>query len=331
MFSQRRMVGVGRRVQRVVGDMAGAAGHADPHGGLDRAVPEPVQPAVRVGRVVGQERRVALPAADPLPGGGVEPRVRELAEAERPGRGPEAQVAGRLPLVDRTVRRRAVERRIREAAGRVDVALAADEGEQLLVPRAPEQPVGLGRRARRAVGVAGRAAVGIGDRPPGVEQVAAAVGAQELVPVDRPADPLRVGIGEEAVVERRREHPDLAPGRLLGRQARVGGGEGVAEDALRPRGRGREREGGHEQQDGEAGEMHSPSVVPGSRILSSDSGRLSVVTACLNSVNQCGKATTGAPMRQFVWGRRRRSLEGPAGVNPRTSVSVSRRFPVVFP
>ena len=248
---------VGGRVQRVVGDVAGAAGHADAERRLDRAVPEAVEAAVRALGVVGEEGGVALPAADPLPGGGVEARVGELAQAERAGGGAEAEVAGALALVGGAVRGGGVEGRVLEVAGRVAVALAADEGEERVVARAPGEAVGLGRRAGRAVGIARDAAVGVGDGAPGLEEVAAVVGAEDGVPVDRAAEALRVGVGEEAVVEGGGEHPDLAAGALRGGELGRGGGEIGAEHALRAGGRGRERGEDREHESGEqGGEAH---------------------------------------------------------------------------
>ena len=66
-----------------------------------------------------------------------------LRKPERAGRGPESQVAGILPLIDRAVRRPGVEWRVFEVAGRVAVAFLADELQEFRVARAPLEAVGL--------------------------------------------------------------------------------------------------------------------------------------------------------------------------------------------
>ena len=153
--------------------------------------------------------------------------------AERPGRGAEAadrrgSAAGRSPL-----RRRGVEGRVPEVAGRVAVAGS--------VPTKLEEPSSPGhhgsRRSRSSVcagqpGSPGTQQSGSGIPPQASNRSPLLVGAQDPVPVDRAAEALRVGIGEEAVVEGGREHPDFAPGALLRLVRRVAFGEAWIERTL---------------------------------------------------------------------------------------------------
>jgi hypothetical protein len=125
---------VGRRVERVECDMAGTAGSADQEGRLDRAIGQLADPLIGGDAGLVDQRAVkARPASrlaiQGLPLGGVEARVGKLANPQGTGGGAELEIAGRVPLVElaalavRVVR---VERRILEAAGRVDVARLAD-------------------------------------------------------------------------------------------------------------------------------------------------------------------------------------------------------------
>ena len=81
---------VGRRVERVEGDVAGAAGGADQEGRLDRGIGQLRDAAIgfdaggrRLGRIEAGPAGIA--AIQRLPLGGIETRVRELAQAERAG------------------------------------------------------------------------------------------------------------------------------------------------------------------------------------------------------------------------------------------------------
>jgi hypothetical protein len=125
-----RMRRVGRRVERIEGDVARATGGADQEGRLDRGVGQLAHPLIRFdagGR--GQRAAVAGPvgraAVELRPLGGVEARIGKLADAQRTGRGAELEVAGRVSLVGLAtlaMRIVGVERRILQAAGGIDVA-----------------------------------------------------------------------------------------------------------------------------------------------------------------------------------------------------------------
>src|SRR5215470_2158765 len=86
-------VDVRRRIERIVGDVAGAAGHADAERRLDRAVEEAVSTGIAAAVVARHELAVALPArqraVELAPLLGVEARIGEFAQAERAGRGAE--------------------------------------------------------------------------------------------------------------------------------------------------------------------------------------------------------------------------------------------------
>ncbi len=208
------LVGIGRRVHRIVGDVAGAARHADAERRLDRAVEQPVGAGVAVLLPLGQELAIRVPsgerAVELAPFLRVEARIGKLAQAERAGGCAEQQVARALALIDLAVPRADVERSVLEVAGGVAIALPADELQKLLVALAVLEAVGLFERARRTVRIAGNAAVRVGRDAPALEQVALVLRGENLEPVDRGAQPLRERIGVEAVVERGREEPDLA-------------------------------------------------------------------------------------------------------------------------
>jgi hypothetical protein len=210
---------VGRRVERVEGDVAGAAGGADQEGRLDRGVGQLARPLVgfdagRRGLGGGEAGPGGEVAVERLPLGGVEARVGELAQAEGAGRGAETQVARRGALVYLAalgVRVVGVERGVLEAAGRVDIAVLADVFEQHVVARAPVETVGFVGRLGRAVGIARLAAGGVVDDAPGPEAVVALVGAQHAEPVDEDADALLEGVGVETLVAAGGLEPDQAP------------------------------------------------------------------------------------------------------------------------
>ncbi|EXI65491.1 MAG: hypothetical protein AW08_03162 [Candidatus Accumulibacter adjunctus] len=207
---------IGGRVERIEGDVARATRGADQERWFDRRVGQLAHPLVRFDAGLRRQRpRIAAPvgeaAVELLPARGVEARIGELANSQGAGRGTELQVAGRMPLVELAalaVRIVGIERRVLEAAGRVDVAAPANVLEQHVVPRAPVEPVGLVERLRRAIGFARPAAGGVVDDPPSPETVVALVGTENAEPVDEDADTLLESVGVEAVVARRRLEPD---------------------------------------------------------------------------------------------------------------------------
>src|SRR5207302_1762579 len=80
--------------------------------------------------------------------------------------------------------------------------------------RAELKTVGLIQALGLATANAGHTAIRIGDAAPGLEQIALVLRGKHQIPVDRRAQPLRIGIGIEAVVESGGEEPDFAAGAL---------------------------------------------------------------------------------------------------------------------
>ena len=207
---------VGGRIERVEGDVAGAARCPDQEGRLDRGVGQLAHALVGfdaggggLGRgETGPRGEVAVQL---LPPGGVKARVGELADAEGAGRGAELQITGGMTLIRLaalTVWIIGVKGGILEAAGRVDITRLADVLEQHVVAGAPVETVGLLGRLRRAFGIAGLAACRVVDDAPGPEAVVALVGAQDAVPVDEDANALLEGVGVEPFVAAGRLEPD---------------------------------------------------------------------------------------------------------------------------
>jgi hypothetical protein len=253
------MLGIVRRAQRIEGDVAAAARHADPVRRLDRAVEQAVVAGIRVSGVVaiGEAGAIAVPgsqraAVQLTPGGLVEARIGELAEAERAGRGAERQAAGALALVDIAVRAARRPGRILEVAGRIAVAGPADMRQQVLVARAPVEAVGLLEAGRGTVRAARHAAVGIVDQAPGAKPPGAVLGIEDPVPVDRSAQALRKDVGVKAVVAGGREEPDLAAGPLGRGQPLIARGIPRAELALRLGRRGHQQRAQRQQPGGDA-------------------------------------------------------------------------------
>ena len=143
-----------------------------------------------------------------------------MRKPERAGRGAEPQVAGALALVVRAVRRRGVERRVLEVAGR-----DRDSPPCRRISEAPRRPGSTeSRRSPRGscagqFGSPGTQQSGSGMAPQPWKRSRLFLAARIAIPVDRAAEPLRVGIGVEAVVEGGGEEPDLAPGALGGGQS----------------------------------------------------------------------------------------------------------------
>ena len=199
---------VGRRVQRVESNVAGAAGGADEERRFHRGIGQLAHPLVGFdasgGGLGGGEAGPGRQAAVQLfPFGGVEARVGEFAEAKSAGRGAELEVAGRMALVclaALAVRIVGVERRILEAAGRVNIAWLANILQEYVIAGAPVQAIGFFDRLGRAIRCAGLAAGRVVDDAPGPEAVIALVGTQHAIPVHQNADALLESVSMEAVI-----------------------------------------------------------------------------------------------------------------------------------
>jgi len=159
------------RVQGVEGDVAGTAGGADAERRLDGRVGEMADIGIGALGIVGQAAVIAVPTSQAA----IELAPRcprrsagwELAVAQLPGRGAEGQVAGTLARALVALGIVAVRWRILEVAGRIAVALPADELQQFFVAGTPVEAVGLVEALRGAIGCARRAAARIIDQAPG--------------------------------------------------------------------------------------------------------------------------------------------------------------------
>ena len=250
-----RMLGIRRRIQRIEGDVARAARHADEERRLDRAVEQPVGAGVRAFRLVRHRLAVALPgrrrSVQLAPLRGIEARIGKLAQAQSARSrcrtsGRRRFGAGRsLPcgVIG-------VERRILEVAGRIACSL-------------PFRRISAARRRRGTSGsrMSRRGSWPGSSASPGTQQSGSGMAPQAwnsrrlfLARSIRyqsiaAAQPLRVGIGVEAVVEGGGVEPDLAARALGGREARIARGVAGTKLALRPGAtRLPEPARGHEQQ-----------------------------------------------------------------------------------
>src|SRR5258706_6922483 len=109
-----------------------------------------------------------------------------------------------------------VGRCIREIAGEIAIAFAADELEQFLIAGTPVETVGLFRCLCGTSLASGLAASGIVDDSPRAQPVVALVRVEHAIPVDEHADALLERVSMKAAVACGRLVPDLAT-RAFGR------------------------------------------------------------------------------------------------------------------
>src|SRR4030095_14537097 len=151
----------------------------------------------------------------------VEARIREFAITQRAGRGPEREIARRLPLIlGLVVWTRGIERSVLEIAGRVAIAGPADKLQQLVVAWTPLESVRFFEALRRAVLAARNATTRIVDDSPRGKPVCVFLGIQDSVPVDQHVDALLEDVGVEPCVSCGGLVPNFATRLLLRTQLR---------------------------------------------------------------------------------------------------------------
>src|SRR5688572_23262058 len=110
----------------------------------------------------------------------------------------------------------AIGRRFPVIAGRIAIAGAADELQQLLVAGAPVETIRFFQALGGATDAAWDAAAGVVDDAPGAEAIVTLTAVEHAEPIDQHTDALLKGISMKAAVTGGGLVPDLPPSSLRG-------------------------------------------------------------------------------------------------------------------